>query len=54
VEIFGCDCTYFMSVKNVTPQILNVLGPYLSSGDKIRIKNEVNARTEKDKKKEKQ
>jgi hypothetical protein len=40
-----------MGVKNVTPQFLNAIGPYLSSGDKIRIKNEANTRTEKGKKK---
>ena len=41
-----------MSVKSVTPQILNAIGPYLSSGDKIRIKNEVNARKNRKKEKE--
>jgi hypothetical protein len=45
VQIFVSDCTFLMSVKNVTPQILNAFGPDLPSGDKIRIKTQVNTRT---------
>lgn len=42
--IFCGDCTYLIGVKHVTPQTLNAIGSYLSSGDKIRIKNEANTR----------
>lgn len=42
--IFGGDCTYLKGVKHVTPQTVNAIGSYLSSGDKIRIKNEANTR----------
>jgi len=44
LSIFGGDCTYLIGVKHVTPQTVNAIGSYLSSGDKIRIKNEANTR----------